>query len=268
MASCAIQRITIQYSDGGVPFRFINALVANFEVLAARVGATGTASMATEGAPAAEEESACAHVCRIRVGLPTQVRSGQVIPYTTFGLMLAANSTIQSAGTGLFADEQFPQFTWIGLYPGKVTARHNGKREDHTMGSIEGMYIIAEEEVKTGVHMANEATAPHAANVWYLKLDNGYCLYFAGEVVDRGAELLTCYSRSYGKRRYQVPRRCSDPRCAGAKHRIHSDIKSAPTEWLAALASSTPVSISDDFLKAAGLVDAHSRASARGNRYT
>lgn len=176
-----------------------------------------------------------------------------MIPYTSFVATAAADSSIQNAGTGLFAAEALPQFTWIGLYPGKVTARRNGKRADHTMGSIDDMYIIAEEEVKTGVHMANEASAPHAANIWYLKLDNGYCLYFAGEHVDSGAELLTCYSRSYGKRSYPVPKQCSDPRCAGAKHRTASDLKHAPKEWRAALTASTPASISKAFLKAAGL---------------
>ena len=185
--------------------------------------------------------------------IPARVRSGQIIPYTTFALTAAADSSIQNGGTGLFAAEALPQFTWIGLYPGKVTARRNGKRADHTMGSIDDMYIIAEEEVKTGVHMANEASAPHAANVWYLKLDNGYCLYFAGEHVDSGAELLTCYSRSYGKRCYPVPKQCSDPRCAGAKHRTASGLKHAPKEWRAALTASTPASISKAFLKAAGL---------------
>ena len=187
------------------------------------------------------------------VQIPARVRSGQMIPYTTFVATAAADSSIQNAGTGLFAAEALPQFTWIGLYPGKVTARRNGKRADHTMGSIDDMYIIAEEEVKTGVHMANEASAPHAANVWYLKLDNGYCLYFAGEHVDSGAELLTCYSRSYGKRCYPVPKQCSDPRCAGAKHRTASGLKHAPKEWRAALTASTPASISKAFLKAAGL---------------
>jgi hypothetical protein len=70
--------------------------------------------------------------------------------------------------------------------------------------------------------MINEATTPLVANVWYVKLDNGYVLYFAGRAVAAGEELLTCYSRTYMKRPYPVPRKCSDPRCASAKHRAHS----------------------------------------------
>lgn len=58
-------------------------------------------------------------------------------------------------------------------------------------------------------------------------------LYFAGREVAAGEELFTCYSRTYGKRAYHVPKSCADPRCVGAKHRTHSRLDEVPEQWRA-----------------------------------
>lgn len=38
--------------------------------------------------------------------------------------------------------------------------------------------------------------AGRSVNVWYVKLDNGFVLFFAGIPIGAGEELLTCYSRT------------------------------------------------------------------------
>ena len=76
-----------------------------------------------------------------------------------------------------------------------MTPKVNKKRAAHTMGGADGNLIIADEAVKAGVHLINEATPPRVANVWYVKLDNGYVLYFAAGYIAPNEELLTCYSR-------------------------------------------------------------------------
>jgi len=184
--------------------------------------------------------------------LPLQIHEEQLIAYTTFVPIGTGISAIPNAGTGLVAMNSIPRYTWVGLYPGKATTRLNGKRAAHTMGSTRsGLYIIADKAIKTGVHMINEATTPYVANVWYVKLANGYVLYFTGASVASQEELLTCYSRSYGKRGYPVPTHCSDPRCIGAKHRLHSAMLK---EWRKPLLANAPPGLSRAFLEAAGLL--------------
>lgn len=183
--------------------------------------------------------------------LPLHVRKGQIIPYITFVPTVAFQSTMPNAGTGLAAVEPLAPFTWVGLYPGSVTPKPNKKRAAHTMGSSNDNLIIADEAVKEGVHMINEATTPCVANTWYVKLENGYCLYFTGGEIPANLELLTCYSRNYMKRCYSVPKQCSDPRCTSAKHRTHSDMLE---EWRQPLVEHKPSGISEQFLQAAGLV--------------
>lgn len=174
---------------------------------------------------------------------PTSVAEGVTLPYRTFVPTRAVASLIPEAGTGLFASEFIEKFSWIGMYPGKVTAKTNRKLASHTMGTARDLYIIADPAVHAGVHMVNEAAAGHgAANVWYVKLSNsGFVLYFAGEDISPGDELYTCYSRSYMKRTYPVPKTCADPRCAHtAKHRTHSELDEAPEDWREELRSRMP----------------------------
>ena len=181
-----------------------------------------------------------------------RVRKDAVIPYETFPVTEERPSVMDGAGTGLFAVERLEPFTWLGFYPGKVTSKINGKRVSHTMGSIDDLFIVADPAIKQGVHMVNEATTPLAANVWYVKLENGFVLYFIGVEVLPGDELLTCYSRNYGKRAYPVPKKCSDPRCVSAKHRTHSAVLD---EWKAPLRDRKPACLeaAPGFFEAAGL---------------
>ena len=64
-------------------------------------------------------------------------------------------------------------------------------------------------------------------------------IYFAGGAgVEAGAQMLTCYSRTYGKRPYPIAAKgeCSDPRCCGvANHRRHSELGLSPGEWRGAM---------------------------------
>ena len=140
----------------------------------------------------------------------------------------------------MMAMDHLLPFTWVGFYPGKVSATYNRKRKDHTMGAGE-LFIIAQHEIQHGVHMINEAGRDAGANVWYTKLASGYVLYFIGVEVLPGEELLTCYARGYGKRCYPVPSKCTDPRCiAAGKHRDESPMLS---EWVEALLASKPDSL-------------------------
>ena len=214
--------------------------------------------------------------------LPVHARKGQVVPYTTFVSTMPILSTMPGAGTGLAALGALEMFTWVGLYPGSVTPafvpltspwrffpvlsylatappiphpgsvtpKVNKKRAAHTMGGADGNLIIADEAVKAGVHLINEATPPRVANVWYVKLDNGYVLYFAAGYIAPNEELLTCYSRGYMKRCYPVPKSCTDPRCASAKHRTHSQ---ALPEWRRPLAAAKPTAVSEQWMEATGL---------------
>ena len=169
------------------------------------------------------------------------LRVGDMVPYISFIETVVGPSTLPSSGDGLFSMNHVPQFTWIGFYPGDVSKRFNGKKKDHTMGTTvlatngklddprEKAFIIASASVKEGMHMVNEAGRSRLANVWYVKLDNGFVLYFSGVAIQPQEELLTCYSRSYGKRSYPIPQKCSDPRCSmSSKHRVHSEMLA---EW-------------------------------------
>jgi len=110
------------------------------------------------------------------------------------------------------------------------------------MGTVRDLYIIADPSVPRGVHLVNEAAGSSGgANVWYVKLPgSGLVLYFAGADVRAGEELLTCYSRTYMKRPYSVPKACADPRCVAAKHRAHSGLDQAPLEWREELRARMP----------------------------
>ena len=174
-----------------------------------------------------------------------RVRCGDHVPYASFVSTRAAPSTLSGGGDGLFAIDRLAPFTWIGFYPGTVSARFNGKRKDHTMGTIDDAFIIADAAVKAGMHMINEAGRGQEANVWYAKLESGHVLYFAGKEVQPGEELLTCYSRSYGKRSYSTPAACADPRCTTAKHRLHSRMVD---EWRQPLLERAPLGLPPQFL--------------------
>ena len=185
------------------------------------------------------------------------LKHGDVVPYDTFVRTDARPSSVKGAGMGLFAVESIRQYEWIGFYPGKVTKRVNKKLASHTMGSaVEGLFIIGDPAVQTGVHMVNEAGAtPHDANVWYVKLgQTGYVLYFAGRDILANEELFTCYGRNYTRRPYAISRQgCADPRCGKLpKHRVQSD---PVPEWRGMLVTRRPSHVPIDFLVRAGLQD-------------
>lgn len=189
------------------------------------------------------------------ISLCSRVNARDNIPYVCLVSTRLAKSSMAKAGDGLFAVEYLPPFTWVGFYPGKVTATFNRKRESHTMGTVDNangdkQFIIADANVKEGVHMINEAGKNIVANVWYAKLPSGYVLYFTGREVHPREELLTCYSRSYGKRCYPVPVQCSDPRCMAAEH-SHRYESSLLEEWMEPLLKTKPLSLAlpPDFLR-------------------
>lgn len=196
-------------------------------------------------------------------------KEGATMPYVTLVPTSPQPSTIEGAGTGLMTVAALQQFDWIGFYPGKVTRRVNKKLLDHTMGlDVAGatcggeakatkkgkgpLFLVPDPEVPRGLHMINEPPPGRDVNVWYVKLENGFVLFFAGKAIAAGDELLTCYSRSYPKRAYGISRKgCTDPRCANQKlHRTHSQML---PEWRAPLRKSRPAGIGSTFLKAAGL---------------
>ena len=146
------------------------------------------------------------------------------IPYKTFVPTYTDKSSIPNAGNGLFTETYLEPFTWIGFYPGKVTNNYNSKNEMYVMATLDNKYILADENIKKGVHMVNEAGENNIANVWYIKLPNNYCLYFTGKPIHPGEELLTCYSNTYGKRPYPISNNCSDPRCKNKNHRNNSRV--------------------------------------------
>jgi hypothetical protein len=92
---------------------------------------------------------------------PREAAEGVTLPYVTFIPTNAQPSKIPGAGTGLFATNAIQKFTWVGLYPGKVTARVNRKLASHTMGTVRDLYIIADPAVKTGVHMVGLSGGLH-----------------------------------------------------------------------------------------------------------
>jgi len=189
------------------------------------------------------------------ISIRSSVIARDTIPYVCLVPTRLAKSSMAKAGDGLFAIEYLLPFTWVGFYPGKVTATFNRKRESHTMGTVDNangdkQFIIADADVKEGVHMINEAGRNTVANVWYAKLQSGYVLYFTGREVHPQEELLTCYSRSYGKRCYPVPAQCSDPRCMAAEH-SHRFESSLIEEWREQLLETKPLSLAlpPDFLR-------------------
>lgn len=162
------------------------------------------------------------------------------IPYKTFVPTYIDKSIIPNAGNGLFTNTYLEQFTWIGFYPGKVSNNYNSKNEMYTMTTSDNKYILADSNIKNGVHMVNEAGGNNVANVWYVKLPNNYCLYFTGLPVNPGEELLTCYSKTYGKRPYPISNNCSDPRCINKDHRKSSKLLD---EWKKQLIKKKPKEI-------------------------
>ena len=148
----------------------------------------------------------------------------QKISYTTFVPTYVAKSNIPNAGCGLFSKTYLKPFTWIGFYPGNVTTKiSTNENKMYIMSTSNNQhYIEADCSIKSGVHMVNEASSNTVANVWYIKLDNNYCLYFTGLSVQPNEELLTCYSKTYGKRAYPISNNCSDPRCFNKNHRTNS----------------------------------------------
>ena len=178
-----------------------------------------------------------------------RVRAGHHIPYETFTRTATVCSSISGAGDGLVTEEALPAFSWVGLYPGAVSAKHDPTRETHTMGSglrnqLPRLFIIADLEIKQGMHIANEAGPGTEANVWYAKLSCGHVLFFTSRAVCAGEELLTCYARGYGKRCYPVAKKCTDPRCRAMcgknSHRVESPMLD---EWVDALLAETPEGI-------------------------
>ena len=163
-------------------------------------------------------------------------------PYTTFIETATQQSVVGTdAGLGLICCCDVAKFTWIGLYPGDVTTRRHRKRNTHTMEtSTTGTFIVADPAVKTGVHMVNEATSTFVANTFYVKLPDETVLYFAGTDIKAGTELLTCYSKTYGKRPYPISKSCMDPRCANSSGR-HRTSSGMLAEWLEPLLGNRPM---------------------------
>ena len=170
---------------------------------------------------------------------PNGTTKPNVMPYTTFIRTESQPSILgECAGTGLCTTFDIPAFTWIGFYPGDITVRRNRKKDSHTMASLNpGVFIVADPAIKTGVHMINEASPDCPANTYYVKLPGGNnVLYFTATELAAGTELLTCYSRNYGKRGYPISRKCTDPRC-NAKHRTSSECLE---EWKDQLRATRP----------------------------
>ncbi len=139
------------------------------------------------------------------------------IQYVTFPKTYIDNSCINGAGIGLFAGEDLEKYDWIGFYPGKMDNIENIEGDPaYMMGTRKVDIIIsADRNIKSGVHLVNEGNNCNLPNVWYVKLENYLCLYFAGRNIRKGEELITCYSRSYGNRKYEITDsdKCTDPRC-------------------------------------------------------
>ena len=172
------------------------------------------------------------------------------VPYKTFVPTITRASIVsETAGVGLVTIDALPKYTWIGFYPGDVTTRRHGKRTSHTMEtSTSGTYIVANPAIKTGVHMVNEATSTYPANTFYVKLGT-HCnmvLYWAGRDIQAGEELLTCYSRTYGKRSYPISKSCADPRCVDSKHRNSSELMNVEEKWRIGLRCSCPKNVDVD----------------------
>ena len=179
--------------------------------------------------------------------IQSRIRVGDRIPYACFVETYVARSSQPNSGDGLFTTQRLLPFTWVGFYPGAVRKVHDAKRQVHTMGCEEcDAFIIADGAMKGGLHMINEAGAESVANVWYAKLRCGYVLFFVGREVKARQELLTCYSRNYGKRSYPTAAVCADPRCAAQacegehQHRRHSAMQD---EWRQPLLDRMPSSV-------------------------
>ena len=180
-----------------------------------------------------------------------RLRVGDNIAYTAFVATVTAPSKLPDAGSGLYAATDLTPFTWLGFYPGEISAHFDDANNLHTMGTaalckgaVVPAFIVADAAIKEGMHMVNEAGRDQAANVWYVKLGSGYVLYFVGSAgVPAGQELCTCYSQTYGDRRYPTPDRCTDPRCLAVghtKHRMHSTMLE---EWEPLLLRQAPQSL-------------------------
>ena len=165
-----------------------------------------------------------------------------MFPYKTFVQTYTSKSPMTQSGNGLFSKSYIPEFSWIGFYPGII--KNNTDviiHRQHIMGCLSNKHVIeADANIYHGVHMINEANDKLSANVFYIKLTNGACLYFAGRDIYKNEELLTCYSETYGKRKYKISKKCADPRCFGSQHRKESlPLK----EWIPKLIKKIPPKI-------------------------
>ena len=64
--------------------------------------------------------------------------------------------------------------------------------------------------------------------------------------MEAGEEMLTCYSRTYGKRPYPIAKKgqCADPRCTGvSNHRQRSELGLSPEEWRGELMAAHPAGL-------------------------
>lgn len=149
------------------------------------------------------------------------------IPYETFPKTYVKKSCIKNAGIGLFTKKKLKKYDWIGFYPGIIDNIENIVGDvAYMMGTRKPNIIIsADGNIKKGVHLINEGNNCNLPNVFYVKLDNGLCLYFAGREINKNEELITCYSTSYGTRSYPITdeNKCTDPRCIKMNkyHRTH-----------------------------------------------
>ena len=220
-----------------------------------------------------------------------QVRTGIEIPYGTFVPTRCKPSKAypdkgirgMEGGDGLYSTTRITPFSWLGLYPGRVCDHLGSTRLEHTMRSAGGNFIVADPR-SLGVHLIREVprdgkTAP---NVWYVKLPNGYILYFASRTIAADEELITSKSRSYGKRCY--PTRADSQksreltRCVGADGRVetpmldewrlalienHSDSFEMPPDFIEGWPGSHSVYMSENL----GLETINARYGERGKIY-
>ena len=170
------------------------------------------------------------------------------IPYFTFVKTYLSKSKMDKAGNGIFAKEDIKPFKWIGFYPGKIidTKVDDIKYPRYVMGTLNPQTVIeGNPKIKKGVHLVNESNRNNPPNVWYIKLKNLNCLYFAGRYIKKGEELITCYSSSYGIRDYSICNNCTDPRCNKNKNKNknknnHRDNSNILQEWISPLKLNAP----------------------------
>jgi len=167
--------------------------------------------------------------------------SAMTFPYDTFVPTHVGESTIPNAGRGLFASTAVEAFTALGFFPGIVKPRlSRDLAPGYRMGSLDPDWAIEPDpSVTPGLHLINEASRGHQANVWYVKLAGHRCLFFSGMAIAEGEELITCYGKNHA-RLYQLPEvhDCTDPRCRRSRwHRTESGMDET---WITALLENAP----------------------------